>query len=287
MFHSLKQRIVVMITAVTLGLFFVMTGLTYFAQQRDENDAKREMKEKVEIAYRLVEHFAALGNSGVLTEAEAKVQARSALSAVKFGRDGYYFISTNDGYIVLMPPRRDLENTSHWEFRDENGFAFFQEAARVSEGGGYVTYRGVRFGDSFPNELHDKISYVAQYQPWGWVIGSGIYRDGIADNTRYLISRLGYVFGLVWVLLIAGMVAVIYPVPGFFQDMMIVITKVRAGEMNIPVPHTRRKDEMGDFARAIKAILGRCATQYCDMKNPDARRVLIEKSKLIQGQNPP
>ena len=284
MFNSLKQRIIVMVAMVSLSLFGVMTGMAYFALQRDEADAMREMKEKVEIAYRVVEHYAELSNTGTITEIEAKKMARDTLADLRFGKEGYYFVTTKQGYVVLMPPRRDLENTNQWSFKDPDDYAFFQEAAKISIPGGYMTYKGVRFGGHLPDELYPKTSYVTQFPQWGWIIGTGVYMDEITANTHYLLSRIGYVFGLVWGLFLAGMVITFYPVPHYLREMSWVINRLRVGDMDCDVPFTERRDELGAFARSVAELKSQCSTQFCDLqaRNKEARRLLIEKAKLMR-----
>ncbi len=51
------------------------------------------------------------------------------------------------------------------------------------KGGGFVDYLWPKPGESQPVP---KISYVKLYEPWGWVVGSGIYIDDLYKQMRLI-----------------------------------------------------------------------------------------------------
>jgi methyl-accepting chemotaxis protein len=69
--------------------------------------------------------------------------------------------------------------------KDPNGKYLFREFVRVAKekGAGFVDYMWPKPGESTPVP---KISYVKLYQPWGWIIGSGVYVDDIAKDIASL-----------------------------------------------------------------------------------------------------
>ena len=60
---------------------------------------------------------------------------------------------------------------------NKNLFVAFNEVVERA-GKGFVNYEWPKpkEGGGTTTELYTKLSYVQKYEPWGWVIGSGIYR---------------------------------------------------------------------------------------------------------------
>lgn len=77
-----------------------------------------------------------------------------------------------------------LEGTNAADLRDPSGKLFVQDLVRValaSERGGIASYSFAKAGSDQPVP---KISYTAQFKPWGWVIGTGIYVDDVDQAFR-------------------------------------------------------------------------------------------------------
>jgi signal transduction histidine kinase len=90
--------------------------------------------------------------------------------------------------IIMHPYRPDLEGQDISGYADPNGKRLFVEFVRVVEhqGAGYVDYQWQWKDD--PGRIVPKISYVKGFEPWGWIVGTGIYvedvRAEIASITR-------------------------------------------------------------------------------------------------------
>jgi methyl-accepting chemotaxis protein len=67
----------------------------------------------------------------------------------------------------------------------KNLFVAFVEVIDKS-GKGYVTYNWPKpkEGGGVTEELFPKLSYVKKFEPWGWMVGSGIYVDDVDAATR-------------------------------------------------------------------------------------------------------
>jgi PAS domain S-box-containing protein len=163
---------------------------------------KREMsKELVRTVIELLASYEKQVIEGVLERDEAQKRAMDRVRALRYGPElkDYFWINDLEPKMIMHPYRRDLTNKSLRDFEDIHGKKVFIEAtqkARQPEGG-YVEYDW-QWKDN-PQKIVPKISYVALYQPWGWVIGSGIYYDDvkreISGLTRNLASAgLGVLF---------------------------------------------------------------------------------------------
>jgi len=165
-----------------------------FERRQDENRAV------VEVAYGLIEHFAALETSGKASRAEAQVQAKAALRGLRFGGGNYFWINDLEPRMLLHPTKPELEGQPVADLKDASGKAYMLEIAKVARqsGQGFVAYD---FLKPQTGQVVPKISYVKLFPPWGWVVGSGVYLDDVATEGWRMASFLG--LGLVMVLALA------------------------------------------------------------------------------------
>ena len=77
-------------------------------------------------------------------------------------------------HIIVHPYRPDLEGKDISEFADPNGKRLFVEFVKVvkAKKAGYVDYEWQWKDD--PGRIVPKISYVKGFEPWGWIVGTGI-----------------------------------------------------------------------------------------------------------------
>jgi diguanylate cyclase (GGDEF)-like protein/PAS domain S-box-containing protein len=137
----------------------------------------------VEVAHKVLETNYGLEASGKLSRAEAQNASLAAIRSLRYAGDEYFWINDMRPFMVMHPNKPELDGQDLSEFRDPNGkklFAEFVAAVRQS-GGGFVDYQWPKPGQSKPV---NKISYVKGFEPWGWVIGSGIYLDEIEAQFR-------------------------------------------------------------------------------------------------------
>jgi len=90
--------------------------------------------------------------------------------------------------MIMHPYRRDLNGQDVSNFRDPRGVRIFVEFADLVRRGreGYVEYVWQWKDD--PSRLVPKESYIKGFQPWGWIIGTGIYVEDVKQEIM-LIER--------------------------------------------------------------------------------------------------
>lgn len=105
------------------------------------------------------------------------------VDAIEFMRNerdgtGYIFIYTFDGICVADPILKQNKGKNLIGFTDPNGKKVIKELIDASKkpNGGYVEYV---WNKPIANVLAPKISYAKAYQPFKWMVGSGVYLDEI------------------------------------------------------------------------------------------------------------
>jgi len=142
--------------------------------------------------------------------AAAQAQARRLLASMQFGDDGYFFVYDMHGTVLMHPRQLDLVGKDLSDLRDPQGNATIQTLlARARAGGGFVEYQWRR---PSTGRIAPKLGYVTEIPRWGWMIGTGLYRDDIDAATAQLDAQASSNIGktLLWIAAIAcGGVALI------------------------------------------------------------------------------
>jgi methyl-accepting chemotaxis protein len=160
----------------------------------------------VESAIGVLKHFHGLENAG-LARAEAQKQAMEVIRGLRYDQDDYFWINDLVPVMIMHPTNPKLEGQNLSANKDPDGKFLFNEMVAVAkkDGAGLVDYRWPKPGSAEPVP---KVSYVELFQPWGWILGSGIYVDDVQNEFRAQALRtLGLL--LIIALLLAGLVILI------------------------------------------------------------------------------
>lgn len=130
--------------------------------------------------------------SGMISEEEAKNDAINIIENLRYGVElkDYFFITDLRPFMIMHPYRPDLNGTDLSNHKDPNGKTLFVEMVEKikSSGEGFVDYKWQWMDDSL--KTVPKVSYVAEFKPWGWVIGTGIYIEDVREKIAEIESEL-------------------------------------------------------------------------------------------------
>ncbi len=106
--------------------------------------------------------------------------------------------------MIMHPYVPELNGTDLTDYEDSHSKKMFVEFVREVEddGHGFVEYMWQWKDDSA--HVVPKLSYVKKFDPWGWIIGTGIYIEDVRKQISELSSRLLYIS-----IIIASIVALI------------------------------------------------------------------------------
>ncbi len=129
-------------------------------------------------------------DAGKLTKEEAQKQAAERISTIRYDGSNYLWINDMTPKMVMHPIKPELNGKELGDFKDPNGKFLFTEMVKVckEKGKGFVDYAWTKPNSSAATP---KISYVELYQPWGWIIGTGIYIDDVTANMHDIQIGIG------------------------------------------------------------------------------------------------
>ncbi len=133
-------------------------------------------------AYSLLENYQLRVNRGELTQEDALERAKERLRNFRYGDQGNgYFWIVNSKYISIMHPFSGREGLSDYGLADEMENYYVRDIVQVAlrDGSGFIEYM---YPDPVTNTVQTKITYLRYFEPWDWIIGTGIYFDEIQSG---------------------------------------------------------------------------------------------------------
>ena len=210
-----KNRIfIAKIDLPALLAFAFFAGLIFFYLIPGFEKAMMERKrmlihEITSTAYSMLEYYHSLEVQGALESEEAKTQAKSAISSIRYGEThkDYLWITDRFPRMIVHPYRPDLNGKDLTDFHDSKGKTIFVEFVNAvsSTGESYVDYMWQWNDDS--TLIVPKLSYVKLFEPWGWIIGTGIYIEDVRSEIHRMEFRallISGIIGLVIIILLAA-----------------------------------------------------------------------------------
>ena len=175
---KVRTRLMIFFAGVVLGLLAVGIFSLYVLRDNLMEDRRLKTRNVVESALGVVDYFHKQQQAGKLSEEGAKRQAMDSLRNVRYDGMEYFWVQDRNLVMLMHPIKPDMEGKSQAALKDPNGKLFFQEMENVvkATGKGFVDYLWPKPGFDQPAP---KISYVAEFPAWGWVVGSGIYVDDV------------------------------------------------------------------------------------------------------------
>jgi len=201
------------ISIVTLVLITSGTVFYILPMQKKKLLDEKSLKTRnlVEVAYSIISDYGIMAEEGKMTQEEAKKLAIARINALRYNDDDYFWINDLAPKMIMHPIKPEMNGKDLSDNKDPDGKLIFVEMANIAKnkGAGFVNYMWPKTDSSKPVP---KISYVKQYKPWGWVVGSGIYVDDVMAEidriqTSILLGLLGCsIVALLLALSIAGMI---------------------------------------------------------------------------------
>ena len=300
--HSQLRRFLGSIRARLLGII-VLFGVALIAMvamlaaidARDIYAGRQdELRTVTEVAYKVVEQQYSEFKSGKISEAEAQQRAKTNVRALRYNANDYFFVQNKDVVLVVHGVRPDLEGGEMSKNQDPTGKYFGVEMNRVAaeNGQGFVDYQYAKPGAPL-DQPSAKLSYVKQFAPWQWTLGTGLYID---DINATVWSRVLWTAAtaLAFLIAIGGFAGVVmFRLSNRLNVLSTAMTSLAAGESEVALPVIAGKDEVADMARAVqvfkrnaveRARLEAEALAHRGQTDAERERAAAERAKAAEEQ---
>ncbi|MCG8697960.1 MAG: cache domain-containing protein, partial [Bacteroidales bacterium] len=156
------------------------------------NGKKEMISELTHTAWSLLDEYNNEYENGTFTLEEAQQLASRKIERIRYGTDNkdYFWLITKEPKMVMHPYRFELIDSNLINYKDPNGKQLFVESVAIAnkQGEGFVDYMWQWKDDS--TRIVPKLSYVKGFEPWNWVVGTGIYLEDVKTEIKQLKNRL-------------------------------------------------------------------------------------------------
>ena len=251
---SISRRLwLILIVAMAMLLAL---GLLMLKQIHDDLYEGKAQKTQhvVQAVSGVLSYYQGLETAGSLSREAAQQQALSVISKLRYDNDDYFWINDLRPYMVMHPTNPKLDGKDLSAIKDPDGFGIFNEMANLAKtrGAGMVDYRWPKPGAEAPVQ---KTSYVQLFEPWGWIIGSGVYIDDMHAEFRaqaWKASWAGLGIALIMALLVTLIArSIVRPL----QEAVQAMANIASGESDLTRSlDTHGRDEVTLLAQHFNAF---------------------------------
>ncbi|MEQ8656863.1 MAG: cache domain-containing protein [Hyphomicrobiales bacterium] len=281
---SIGMRLVALSIVFGMGIFALAGVFLYLSNQMLNEQRKAELISITDAAVSQVAAQHARAEAGDISMEQAQTNAMDIIRDVRYRDIEYFFIHDLQGNMLMHAVRPDLDGQNLNGLQDPKGTYLFREliaAASSPERSGFVDYYWPRAGSEEP--IH-KVSYVVQFEPWGWAIGTGLYTDDLTAALMEKVTKFASIGGIIILLgAVAGFVisrSISRPVRAITDTMK----KLADGQTDITIPAREERHEIGAMAAAVEVFRDDALRQreMAGKVETDANQQL-ERQRRIEG----
>jgi len=258
---KLRSKIVLLLLTALAGMVAI-TAFSAVVAKRDLTEGRKDViKSTVEAGYNIVAHYQSLEAAGKLSKDEAQRLAAEAVKVAKYGgTDGkteYLYIWTMQGVSVVHPKAELIGQNMLEKIKDGQGRYTLKDmiGALQNARGAYVDTAFPRPGGKVPLP---KLQYVMHFEPWGWMIGTGLYMDDLDTTFRERVIGDLVVAGVA-LLLIGGVGFVVArsvfsQVGGEPAEAIDLMARAAAGDLTVDVGKATKGSMLASFGEMLVSL---------------------------------
>ncbi len=273
-----KIIVIVLFLAFSFGAlvaFYILPVLSNALEQ----DAEKKLKNLTETTYKIIQFHYGQSQKGLLTERQAKELAKLEIKSLRYDGEEYFWINDYKPAMIMHPTRPELDGTDLSDYKDPNGFkpfvAFVDTVKTKSEG--LVRYQWPKPGKDAPQP---KFSYIKGFEPWQWIIGTGIYVDDLDAIKSAFILKTGLSVLIVIVTTLAIITfLIIIPINKSMKEILARLQELSRYDFTKSIT-LDQKDELGLIAKSFNHVVKNIIELIVDTRHL-GETVVGESNKMI------
>jgi len=242
---TLRAKLLLALVVMWIGLLVLAAWSALNTRQNMINEREAGLKRVVETAEGILKSYAAEVAAGKTSLADAQKQALERIAAMRYDNDNYIFVFDSKPVVLMHPTNKSVVGKNVGDRKDSDGKLYYVEMVKVGKAQqrGYVNYMGRLPGADDTNRTQ-KVSYLIYYQPWDWLLVSGVFLNDVESDFYKNLLKLAGILIVIGVAVSAMMLAIIRN-----------ITRSLGGEPAYAVGVASRIAS-GDLTMAIKTRAG-------------------------------
>lgn len=246
-------RIWAMLSIAYLAVCFATVVYLFEFKQRMTYDRTQELRHLVETVVSIADSFHGLAQEGKISDAVAKQSTLDLIKQLRYEKSDYFWINDMKPRMIMHPTNPKLDGQDLSSYKDPDGKHLFIEMVEVvkRDGEGLVHYQWPKPGSEHPVP---KLSFVKGFQPWGWVIGSGVYTDDISEAFWRDALRMGGSTLVLLIVLGIGGLWVAASIVNPLNRAVVAAERVARGDLNEDL-EVLGNDEVARLLAAMQAMI--------------------------------
>ncbi len=264
---SISRRLWLILIVSVLMLFIL--AATLLKQIHDDlYQAKAEKTmHVVQTASGILAYYQGLEAAGTMPREAAQQQALKEIKGLRYSQNDYFWINDLQPVMIMHPTNPKLEGQNLSAIRDPDGFAVFNEMVTVvkSKGAGLVNYRWPKPGATDPVK---KTSYVQLFQPWGWILGSGVYVDDVAAEFKAQMWNAGIFIAGIVVVMVLMLTLIVRSIVRPLRAAVSAMGNIASGESDLTrTLETHGSDEITELGTHFNAFIAKLRNVVGQLQN--------------------
>lgn len=199
---SLYKKIMGILSGLSLVIYLYVNFFVINKFQRQMIESVPESS--VRSIYSVIDQYGKKISAKEITEEDAKKEVMNLIKNLRLADGNYFWIHDLNNRMVMHPIKPELNGTDVSTNKDPDGnflFVGMTNLVKSNKGEGTYNYLWPK-----PNKkiAIEKTSFLKLYEPWGWIIASGMYVEDIQATMSGYINQIRIVLLLIFAL---GLVA--------------------------------------------------------------------------------
>lgn len=247
---KIKTKLSILLLIAALGLIIIEISSFYSFKDILLNERKTKTKHIIEVASGVIETYYNRFKNGEITEEEAKTRAIRYIKALRYGDKGYFWINDMHPTMIMHPFNPELDGKDLTDLKDITGKRFCLEYVETvkKNKAGFVYYLWPKPGFTKPEP---KLAYVKGFEPWGWIIGSGMYLDDIEAVYSHTVLHESIIAGVIFITLALLALLIMRSINKPISKILEKMKSLANGDLTVKID-TGTSDETGQLLDNMK-----------------------------------
>lgn len=263
---KLKTKIIILaVLILAVFMSFILIFVLPKANGLVEEKTVQKLEQLVDLPLSEIQREYDLYQSGEISEADAKQNALEVIQNFRYEEVEYFWVNDLDGIMLMHPIKPELNGTNVLTIQDPDGKYLFQEMVDVakSTGEGNVRYQWPKPGSESPQP---KISFIKVFEPWGWVVGTGVYVDDLKAIEQGLFRDVMIALAVIIVFSIIIMAFIILPLNKNLKKITEETSKYAALDFSEKMTILSR-DELGGISASFEKVRSELIHMVTNLKS--------------------
>ena len=183
---SAKLWLLIFLSALTV--IFMASVSLFDLRQSVQQEREIQLRSLLDTSLSLISSLHAKVDAGDFSDSEAQHQARILLADLRYDKNEYFFVLNSNADVLVHGADSTQVGRNLEAVKSPDGQFVFSHMASLLNSDTKIQKFNYFWPKAGSVEPQPKLSFATTYEPWGWVIGTGVYTDDL--NTAFFSQAI-------------------------------------------------------------------------------------------------